>query len=506
MKPLKLIFTTDVHGAIYPHTYHDNQPAAISLSRLQTYLKTLTGQTYYYFDNGDILQGTPFSDFCQQHQTPVSPIAQALNTLKISGFNLGNHDFNYGQHYLFNFLDSLDCPLLTCNVFYKEKALGQPLYLHHDDQTIAVIGLSTQYIPHWEQPEHLTDFTFASAFDTLKTLLPEVKQRADAIIVMYHGGFECDLESGEPTERLTGENEGYRMLDELTGITAFISGHQHRLIATTFKQTVVLQGGFQANHYMELSYDGQQWTGALIEAQDIQPDAAFLEPFNAIEQQVQSDLDAPIGTLKNGPILITDQLQARLHKHPFVSLINQVQAYFVPEADLSMTSLFNNSFGLPQAVSKREIVANFIFPNTLVLKRMRGKDIRLMLEKNAAFFTLDAAQEIIIDPSYYEPKLQLYNYDMVDGLTYTLDITKPLGSRLTQCDYQGQPLKDSDELKIVMNNYRATGGGDFEMIQDSPTLAEVQNDMVSLMEAYFKVFPIVEVNHHDNIHVIKGAL
>ncbi len=29
---------------------------------------------------------------------------------------------------------------------------------------------------------------------------------------VYHGGFEKDLESGTPTEVLTGENEGYAML------------------------------------------------------------------------------------------------------------------------------------------------------------------------------------------------------------------------------------------------------------------------------------------------------
>ncbi len=76
-----------------------------------------------------------------------------------------------------------------------------------------MIGLTTQFIPHWEQPEHIQSLTFHSAFATLQQHLPEMKRYADIIVVCYHGGFEKDIESGTPTEVLTGENEGYGMLE-----------------------------------------------------------------------------------------------------------------------------------------------------------------------------------------------------------------------------------------------------------------------------------------------------
>ncbi len=55
-------------------------------------------------------------------------------------------------------------------------------------------------------------YMFQSAFETLQQHLPEMKRHADIIVVCYHGGFEKDLESGTPTQVLTGENEGYAML------------------------------------------------------------------------------------------------------------------------------------------------------------------------------------------------------------------------------------------------------------------------------------------------------
>lgn len=48
------------------------------------------------------------------------------------------------------------------------------------------------------------------------------------MVVAYHGGFEKDLETGEPTEALTGENEGFQLLQEVAGMDALITGHQHQ--------------------------------------------------------------------------------------------------------------------------------------------------------------------------------------------------------------------------------------------------------------------------------------
>ena len=33
-------------------------------------------------------------------------------------------------------------------------------------------------------------------------------ERPDALVLCYHGGFERDPATGEPTEPLTGENQG----------------------------------------------------------------------------------------------------------------------------------------------------------------------------------------------------------------------------------------------------------------------------------------------------------
>ena len=68
---------------------------------------------------------------------------------------LGNHEFNYGLTYLQEAIASYQSPVLAANILNEE---GQPYFgkaytiLEKDGIKIAVLGLVTQYIPHWEQP------------------------------------------------------------------------------------------------------------------------------------------------------------------------------------------------------------------------------------------------------------------------------------------------------------------------------------------------------------------
>ena len=112
-----------------------------------------------------------------------------------------------------------------------------------DGVKIAVLGITTPYIPNWEQPATVKDLVFVSALETAKKYVPEMRKVADVVVVTYHGGFECDLSCGDPTELLTGENEGYAIVTQVEGIDALVTGHQHRVIAQKVNGVPVIQPG-----------------------------------------------------------------------------------------------------------------------------------------------------------------------------------------------------------------------------------------------------------------------
>ncbi|GAA3325230.1 hypothetical protein GCM10020331_056260 [Ectobacillus funiculus] len=102
------------------------------------------------------------------------------------------------------------------------------------------------------------------------------------------------------------------------------------------------------------------------------------------------------------------------------------------------------------------------------------------------FLFLDENKQIKVNPAFVEPKPQHYNYDMWEGIEYELNISKPVGFRVEKkLTRNGKPLSLLEQYDVVMNNYRAGGGGDFEMFKDKPVITEIQTDMTELLANYF---------------------
>lgn len=172
------------------------------------------------------------------------------------------------------------------------------------------------------------------------------------------------------------------------------------------------------------------------------------------------------------------------------------------KADLAGNALFNHAVGFKEEITMRDIVSTYVYPNTLIVKEIDGRILKAYLEKNAEFFDLQE-DEIVISASYQEPKLQYFNYDMVDGIEYTIKVSNPIGSRITSLTYKGKPVQEEDTFTLVINNYRASGGGDFTMLKDAKIVQEFEVGMVSLLAEYIRRVKVVDFEPVCNIQVIK---
>ena len=91
----------------------------------------------------------------------------------------------------------------------------------------------------------------------------------------------------------------------------------------------------------------------------------------------------------------------------------------------------------------RDVITNYIYPNTLAVLKVSGADLKAALERVATYFIVENGQAVF-NPKYVEPKPQFYNYDMYEGIEYTLDFTRPFGDRVTRLEYHGKPVQDTD--------------------------------------------------------------
>lgn len=511
---LTILSTSDTHGFIAPTNYvRRDQDLPFSLSKAKTVLDQLRAQAsgpVLTIENGDFLQGSPLAYYAasikQDPQLETAAYDQVGYDLGI----VGNHEFNYGREYLSQAISTLNYPVLCANILdHGQPAFGKPYQVFEKSGVkVAVLGLTTSYIPHWEGQRHIHDLKFESPVAVAEQWLPRLHALADVVVIAYHGGFERDLETGEPTEALTSENVGYE-LSQLPGVDALVTGHQHRELAGLVNGVPTTQPGYRGADVgvitLNLTQTSTGWqveSGAaeLSSTGAAKADAGVLQAVAATHAATEDWLDSPLGKVQ-GDMTIADPQAARLVESPYIEFINQVQMA-ATGTDIAGTALFNNEgTGFGAVITMRDVVTNYIYPNTLAVLRLSGADLKAALEQCAEFFTLTDGR-LTVTERFAKPKPQYYNYDMYQGIDYVLDIRQPVGQRVTTLVYHGQPVQADQFYEVTTNSYRAAGGGNFAMFDPSKIVRENQKDMTELIADYLQAHPVIQASADHNFTVL----
>lgn len=501
MKSFKIIYTSDVHGQLGATYYPRNTKDMMGLSRLATFLKNQ--QEYMlYLDNGDLLQGSPLMDYSRLNNTPKNPAATAMNLLNASYITLGNHDFNYGLPYLKEYISQVNATLLCANVFMDHKPLGESIVIDSRfGVKVGFIGVTTAYVPHWEQEEFIRGLTFNSASETVARLVAQHRSSVDLMVVVYHGGFEKNPATQLPIGRQTIENEA-AAISVIPGVDVLLTGHQHVSMEYQNQTPKLLQPAMNAKEFgvVDVVVKEQQIVDvkvALVQ-NTFSEDSDYVEQFRELETNTSNWLDQTIGYVESD-LRVSSVLDVRKQPHRLVDWIHQLQRSTY-DTDISVVSLPNDMAGFQGKVTVRNLSATFVFANTLTVLSMSGRAILEALEQTATYFEVEDGQ-LITSPNFLSPKVEHYNYDMYQGIEYVFNISKPVGHRVVKCTFAGNPLDETHFYRVICNNYRAGGGGDYEMFEAAEVLVEIDKSYFDMASDFIKKFHPVTVELISNFTV-----
>lgn len=511
---LVILHTSDLHGNIYPINYATNKPSDVGLAKIATLVKQIRNQSknVLLIDSGDLIQGTPLEYYhAKIDNEPIDPMILVMNKLGYSSWILGNHEFNYGLKVLNKAISEAQFPVLSANIVKKgtnEPAFRPYHIVNVDDIKIGILGLTTKFVPNWEDPKNIEGLEFLDPVEVAKKYVDILRnqEKVDLVIVVYHGGLERDPKTGEPTEELTGEDQAYEILENVQGIDALLLGHQHRVIATKIKNVPVSMpgkwGSYLGKVVLKLEKENGSWevidsSVEEISVKNVEPDVEILTLTKDYEDKVQTWLDQPIGYAK-GDFWIEDPLFARLEDNALMEFVNKVQMHY-SGAKISSTALFNNSIkGWKEGpVSLRDVYGVYIYSNTLKVLRVKGKDIKDALEKSADYFVYEN-YKVGVNKTWIDPKPRHYNYDMWEGISYKIVLNRPSGDRIVDLTFEGKPIEMDSEYEIVLNNYRAGGGGGYEMFKGKPVVKEIMMEVAELMADYILEHKTIEATVDNN--------
>ena len=512
-KLLKIYYTSDTHSYLFPTNYitKDEKDMGV-LSCISEFKKD--GNTLV-LDGGDTIQGSAFSKYMWANTNEGCIISEVMNSAPYDYVTLGNHDFNYDYNGMARYLGSLDAECIVANVVDKTDKLGFKPYVIHTLENglkVGLVGIVTDYVNLWEKPEHLKNFEVKDTYEAAKWALEQVKDKCDVTVCIYHGGFECDLETGAGLAKGT-ENVGYRICKELD-FDILLTAHQHmpvegRMLYGTHTLQLPPNGQKYAEVFVTVSEDGKvAVTSECKVPKAVKTDEESIKQvvdvksqskvanWVAMQENVQVWLDEKLGGFTE-EIPPLSKLELALNGSRLADFCNQIQLEFT-NADFSCTGLGNNPMGFAKEVTTRDVMGAYQFPNTIKVLELDESILRRALERAAEYFTLKENGEIEISDCFLNPKVEHYNYDFFAGFSYTFDLTKPVGQRVVEILKDGQPLGDK-KYTIAMSDYRATGTGGYECYQECPVVREYDVDIQALAIEYISKHKPVEITVKSNL-------
>lgn len=477
---MKIIYTSDLHSYLFPTSYAVKQEQNMGHYRIvDSYEKD---EDTLVIDCGDNIQGSALSKFVMDKKL-FSPFPQA-QSLKDGGVDYmvpGNHDFNYGFELFSSFMEQSGGKILCANLLDKTGRLEILPHVVEIDSTglrVGITGLVTDWVNVWESEENLLSFEVSDVFTAAKRELEWLKANADVAVLVYHGGYECNLDSGEVLQD-SGENIAYKLCRDLE-YDLILTGHQHRAVEMRdVCGTKTMQCPAFATKYGEVEITRDGISGSLKTPKSGVSRGERRE--ERLSEEIERWLERPIGTIES-PIAAPERIQSALKGNHIADFFNFLQLE-ATGADISCTALNNNLYSFSREVTVREILASYQYPNSLCVIEVGEKELKAALERCAEFFDFEDGRPVI-SKSFLEPKAEMYNYDYYYGISYSFDISRPKGERVTRLLWKGEEIGER-KLTLVMNNYRVTGAGGYPMFPKCRSVRNYDWDVQDLSVEYF---------------------
>ncbi|WP_433121315.1 bifunctional metallophosphatase/5'-nucleotidase [Micromonospora sp. CA-246542] len=505
---LTLLGTSDTHGNVYNWDYYrdaeydDSKHNDVGVAKLATLINQIRrerrGKATLVLDAGDTIQGTPLATYYAK-QEPITatgekhPMARAMNVIDYDAVTLGNHEFNYGLPLLDLWIRQLGFPALAANAVNART--GKPAFLPYVIKKVSlgfaaptlrvgILGLTNPGVAIWDRGNVEGKLRFDDMIATAAKWVPIMRARgADIVLISAHGG---DSGTSSYGPELPNENPVALIAQQVPGIDAILFGHAHNEVVERFvtnEQTgtqVLLSepskwGQRLTRMDFTLTREHGRWTitkkaATMLNTNTVVEDPKVLAAVRAQHAKTVAYVNQVVAT----STVELSAAESRYKDTPILDFINHVQTEVVGAAltgtayaDLPVLSIaapFSRTAVFPAGdVKIRDVAGLYVYDNTLEAVVLSGAEVRAYLEYSAKFFRTLAPGAPVDPEQISDPAVPDYNYDVISGLDYDIDISKPVGQRITRLVLPGTdtPVADDAQFVVAVNNYRRSGGGNF---------------------------------------------
>ena len=442
------------------------------LDRLATAVKAARAQRgedrVLLLDGGDTWQGS-----LGANATRGQDMADCFKLLQPDAMT-GHWEFTYGTDRVKELTDSLGFPFLAQNI--RDTEWQEPVFpayklFEKGGVKIAVIGQAFPYTPVANPRWMFPTWSFGVREDDVRANVEKARREgAQLVVLLSHNGFDVDR----------------KLASRVAGIDVILTGHTHDALpeAVRVGKTLLIASGSHGKFLSRLDLDVQ---GGMVKdfryrliplfADAIAPDAEMAAAIAKARAPFAAELAREVGR--------TESLLYR--RGNFAGTFDDlICAAIMQERDAEIALSPGFRWGtsvLPGAPITVEDIHNataITYPQVYRMS-MTGARLKEILE--------DVADNLFNPDPYYQQ-----GGDMVrcGGLGYTIDIGRPMGSRISGLTHlkSGQPIE-------AARDYTVTGWASVNEGTEGPPVWE-------LVEKYVARKKTVTVEVNNSVKVVGG--
>ena len=444
---LYILHTNDIHGHmtdegatfISPEFYPTLNGSAGMATVIKEYREKAAdeGAGFLMVDAGDIMQGTPESNFFYGES-----MNEIFNAFGDDAVELGNHEFDFGMDRLQAWIGRSRAPVLASNLL--EDKTGQTWDKVHPyvirqfgDLRVGIIGILTHHMTALATPKNFAGLKTPKAVETLPPFIKRLREedQCDVVSAVSHFGRETELE----------------IMEKVPGIDLLIGGHSHfgfpRAVEDPYNHTLYGQnygngsaiGGFALDidpkSHRISGYKRDLFT---MFEDDFEKDPGVAKIVKKYADQVSVEMDKTIG--ESAMDMGRDYRTESVLGNWVTDVMRKATG-----ADLSM----QNSGGLRNDIqagplTNRSIFNVYPFDNKMVKMEIQGKTVKALMERSV---TGDGGIQ------------------QISGATIKWNPNRPKGARVTEIKVGGQPLDLEKWYTFVTIDFIVDRAGCKELIE-----------------------------------------
>ncbi|MGF1433012.1 bifunctional 2',3'-cyclic-nucleotide 2'-phosphodiesterase/3'-nucleotidase [Bacillus thuringiensis] len=567
---LRILETSDIHVNLMNYDYYqtktDNKVGLVQTATLVNKAREEVKNSVL-FDDGDALQGTPLGDYVankiknQENSVDsnyVHPLYRVMNLMKYDVISLGNHEFNYGLDYLKEVTGKTKIPVINSNVYRDDHDGNDENDEHYFDRPyhilekevmdeagqkqivkIGVMGFVPPQIMNWDKANLEGQVKAKDIVETAKKMVPKMKaEGADVIVALAHSGVD---KSGYNVGM---ENASY-YLTEVPGVNAVLMGHSHTEVKDVFNGVpVVMPGVFGSNLGiidMQLKKVNGKWEVQKDQSKPqlrpiadskgnplVESDQKLVNEIKDEHEKTIEYVNTHVGETK-API---NSYFSLVQDDPSVQIVTNAQKWYVeqelkkPEYEkikdipvLSAGAPFKAGgrngatyyTDIPAGTLAIKNVADlYVYPNTLYAVKVNGAQVKEWLEMSAGQFNqINPKPKEKIEQQLVNTGYPTYNFDIIDGLKYEIDVTQPAKydkdgkvvnantNRIVNMTYEGKPVADDQEFIVATNNYRGSSKT-FPGVSEGEVIYQSQDETRQIIVKYMQETPVINPTADKN--------